>query len=279
MAAYLFLWSPKKDPDSFTNYAEVQRHAASGRGYTARWICPSTKPRAGDIAIVQRTGKKQNGVFATGVVTRGPYDSTDGNRVVGLKLDSFLPLGSEISRTEIVLLADYKKNWAPQASGNAVPDQIFHAIRSLWAARAPISAAPASNGSSRRSRITTGAGFGVAETNALVEAAAIRHAIAHYERQGYQVRSVEADKCGFDLIAKGSGPQLHIEVKGVSGKGPEFLITKKEVAAAAKDPVFRLTIVTSALESRPKITEMTGAKFLSEYDLEPVSFAARQKRV
>ncbi len=132
--AYLFLWNPKKDSESFEDYDQVLRNAASGKSYTTRWICPSIKPKNGDLAIVQRTGTTNNGVFAKGHVTHAPFDDS-GTRVVGLKLDSFLPIGSEISRMEIVKAANYKKNWTPMASGNIIPDQLLDAIQSLWAAR------------------------------------------------------------------------------------------------------------------------------------------------
>ena len=134
-AAYLFLWNPKKDSESFEDYDQVLRNAAAGKSYITRWICPSIKPIAGDLAIVQRTGNTNNGVFAMGHVTHAPFDDS-GTRVVGLKLDSFLPIGSEISRMEIVKAANYKKNWTPMASGNIFPDQLLDAIRSLWAVHA-----------------------------------------------------------------------------------------------------------------------------------------------
>ena len=65
MAAYIFLWNPKTDPDSFENYERVLAEAAAARPYETRWICPSTRPRKGDIAFMQRTGPKNNGVFAS----------------------------------------------------------------------------------------------------------------------------------------------------------------------------------------------------------------------
>ncbi len=129
---YFFLWNPKKDPDSFENYDGVQKGALADRPYSTQWICPSTKPRTGDIAIVQRTGNQNNGVFAKGVVTDKPHVDDNGVRVVGLELNMFLPIGEEISREEIITAANYSAKWMPMASGNVIPEQITQAILSLW---------------------------------------------------------------------------------------------------------------------------------------------------
>lgn len=132
MIAYFFLWNPTKDPESFRNYERVRANAEAGRPYQTRWICPSKNPRAGDIAIVQRTGSKNNGVFARGVVTGQPFENDEGTRLVGLALDSFLPVGREIPRQEIITASKYQRTWMPMASGNVVPDPIYRAIQKLW---------------------------------------------------------------------------------------------------------------------------------------------------
>ena len=139
MIPYFFLWNPKKDPDSFQDYERIQREAVAGRPYVTGWFCPSKRPRPGDVAILQRTGSKANGVFAMGTVTRGPYDAR-GRQAVRLKLDSFLPIGKEISREEIVRTGNYQKKWMPMASGNVVPDPIYQAIQRLWNQRTPAGA-------------------------------------------------------------------------------------------------------------------------------------------
>jgi 5-methylcytosine-specific restriction endonuclease McrA len=131
MPAYLFLWNPKKDPASFTHFERVRTEAATGTPYQTRWICPSRQPRKGDVAFVQRTGERHNGVFARGVVVRAPYDH-QGVQVVRLSLDSFLPLGGELARSVIVAKAEYEKPWMPMASGNVIPEPILEAIQALW---------------------------------------------------------------------------------------------------------------------------------------------------
>lgn len=138
MIPYFFLWNPKKDPDSFTNFERVRTDAEIGRPYETRWICPSKQPRPGDVAIVQRTGTKNNGIFAKGIVTSEPYENDEGLRVVSLRLDSFLPVGEEIPREEIISAANYERPWMPMASGNVVPEPLYQAIQTLWSKRSSL---------------------------------------------------------------------------------------------------------------------------------------------
>lgn len=135
MTAYLFLWNPKKDPQSFRDYERVCADAKAGRPYETRWICRSKQPQLGDTAYLQRTGDKNSGVFAKGVVTRGRFKYRD-TQVVRLRLDMFLPLGSEIPKTDIVADSGYERNWMPMASGNRIPEPLLRAIETLWGKRA-----------------------------------------------------------------------------------------------------------------------------------------------
>jgi hypothetical protein len=137
MSVYFFLWNPKKDPESFTDFDEIQEAAAAGVSYDTGWICPSTQPEPGDLAIMQRTGPENNGVFAMGYVKRGSFEDENGIKCVELSLDTFLPLGQEITREEIIRQAKYAKNWCPMSSGNVVPGPIVRAIDALWEKRSP----------------------------------------------------------------------------------------------------------------------------------------------
>lgn len=132
MNTYLFLWNPTRDVDSFSNYEKVQTDANSGRAYVTKWACPSKRPQPGDIAFMQRTDRINNGVFARGTVTKGTFDDAQGTRFVKLRLDSFLPLGFEISRESIKTRAEYQNAWGPQASGTLMPPEIAGALHALW---------------------------------------------------------------------------------------------------------------------------------------------------
>lgn len=98
-----------------------------------------------------------------------------------------------------------------------------------------------------------GAGFGDTVTRALVEAAAIKEVRRYYRSAGYVVQSVEQEKCGWDLTCTSSdGRTLHVEVKGVSGSRPTFLLTRNEFSSMVVDGAWHLAVVTDAL-SKPRV--------------------------
>ncbi len=132
MDAYLFLWNPATDKFSFQKYDQVQADANSRKSYLTKWICPSRRPQPGDIAFMQRTGRKNNGIFARGIVTEGAFDDENGRRLVRLQLDSFLPLGLEISRDILITQAEYATTWGPQASGTLIPPALANALEAYW---------------------------------------------------------------------------------------------------------------------------------------------------
>jgi hypothetical protein len=200
MPAYLFLWNPKTDPRSFKDYERVLADAAAGSAYETRWICPSTRPKEGDAAFMQRTGPAYNGVFAKGVVTRASYIDGD-TRVVRLHLDSFLPSGQELTRSAIVARAGYKARWMPMASGNVIPNQLLQAILDLWR--------------EREKHVTHDlpAAFSAADELVGLEGEALRRMSIHRKRE-WELRSAkiadtlrrqgrlqcEVPGCGFDFL-------------------------------------------------------------------------------
>ncbi len=123
----------------------------------------------------------------------------------------------------------------------------------------------------------TGAGFGDSAENKLVESAAVRAVVAQYMAGGWLVRSVERDKCGFDLECVKSGVIEQVEVKGVQGSGLCFIITAGEVKQAQNNPKFYLIIVTSALAESPTLTKFTGKDFLRQFDVAAIQYRAAIK--
>lgn len=136
MSAYLFLWNPSTDPEAFKDYAAVCAKAARGQAYETFWRCPSLQPQPGDAAFMQRTGPRDNGLFAVGTVTKATHFNSRGHRGVRLKLSAFLPIGSEIPREDIVKRARWRKPWRPMASGTVILDPLLRAINALWKASA-----------------------------------------------------------------------------------------------------------------------------------------------
>lgn len=122
-----------------------------------------------------------------------------------------------------------------------------------------------------------GAGFGDPAENKLVESAAVRAVVAHYEVGGWSVRSVEREKCGFDLECTKSGVVEQVEVKGVRGVGLCFIITAGEVKQAQTNPNFFLVVVTSALAATQTLTKFSGAEFVQRFDLAAIQYRAAAK--
>lgn len=101
----------------------------------------------------------------------------------------------------------------------------------------------------------SGAGFGSAETNAIIEDRAMTLVTAHYEAEGYLVEDVSENNLGWDLTAtlKKDKKVRHIEVKGVSGSSPKIFLTRNEFQKSAENPRWELAIVVKALSARPQI--------------------------
>lgn len=119
----------------------------------------------------------------------------------------------------------------------------------------------------------TGAGFGGSETNREVEKAAIQYVTNEYMKSNWIVKSVEAEKIGFDLLCQKGENQEHIEVKGIQGDLLSFIITAGEVKRAQTDQFFVLCIVASALTS-PKLYKFTAIEFNQRFNLETISYRA-----
>lgn len=126
-------------------------------------------------------------------------------------------------------------------------------------------------------RATTGAGFGDPAENKLIEMAAVRKVVEHYEEDGWSVISVERDKCGYDLECRKNGVLEHVEVKGVRHAGLCFSITVNEVEQARSNPKFVLSVVTSALTASATLTQFRGAEFLQKFELSTIQYRATLK--
>jgi len=105
--------------------------------------------------------------------------------------------------------------------------------------------------------VVQGAGFGAPEQNRKVEKAAIRHVTDGYQSEGYEVTSVEAARCGWDLTVTRGSEELHLEVKGVGGSLVRFFLTANEHKTALGDPNWLLLVVTYAL-GEPAWYELDG---------------------
>jgi hypothetical protein len=132
----------------------------------------------------------------------------------------------------------------------------------------------ASEGDGRSKPEGVGAGFGKPEENKEVEEAAIAAVRRQYELDGWSVRSVEREKCGFDLKCSKDTIVQDVEVKGARGTVQSFLITAGEVAQARTNPNFVLVVVTSALSTSPVLNRYSGCEFCRRFGLSVVQYRA-----
>ena len=133
------------------------------------------------------------------------------------------------------------------------------------------------NGSNEASPASAfGAGFGNPEENKEVEKAAIAIVKKKYKFDGWTVKSVERDKCGYDLECHKGETTENIEVKGVRGSEQSFFITAREVQQAQTDPKFVLFLVTSALTS-PVLSRYSGPEFVRCFELKVVQYRAARR--
>jgi hypothetical protein len=121
---------------------------------------------------------------------------------------------------------------------------------------------------------SSGGGFGQADQNAQVEKAAVQFVREWHEKRGWAVESVEDQRCGFDLLCRRRGKELHVEVKGVSGNESRFILTAGELRRAKEDEVFMLAFVPDALSPEPKATFWSGKDLVNAFHFEPIQFWA-----
>ena len=124
--------------------------------------------------------------------------------------------------------------------------------------------------------IRVGSGFGEPAENKLVESAAVRAVVKDYEADGWSVRSVERDKCGFDLECTKNGAVEQVEVKGVRGTGLCFIITAGVGRAGSGErrnlhPLRRYVGTDRIAQAS---TTFTGPEFRRQFDLSAIQYRA-----
>jgi hypothetical protein len=129
----------------------------------------------------------------------------------------------------------------------------------------------------RANLIAKGAGFGEPASNKRVERAAVRHVARHYKSRAWSVKDVSSKNLGYDLVCKVSGNERHIEVKGASGDGQQFILTAKELKSWTNDKRFVLAFVGRALSAKPSLSFFPGSKSQGEFEIGALSFLAKRR--
>ena len=132
--------------------------------------------------------------------------------------------------------------------GDQMRDRVWRYIRSIEQGRLAAPAAPSKGGPPRNPD---------PELRAKVEKAAVDHALAHFRSPlggGFDLRSVELERKGWDLEHSGDGRRLLVEVKGLSGTAAICELTPNEYEKM-QDPKHRsdyvIYIVTQCLTDTP----------------------------
>ncbi|MGJ7489035.1 protein NO VEIN domain-containing protein [Variovorax sp. ZT4R33] len=99
-----------------------------------------------------------------------------------------------------------------------------------------------------------------------VHAAALGYVTRHFGGYGYQTKPLNAQDVGCDLevLDKKGATLLKVAVKGTSGKVTRFRLTDEERTASAREPLWRMLVVSDALTAAPqhkiyKPTEVANA--------------------
>jgi uncharacterized protein DUF3883 len=105
-----------------------------------------------------------------------------------------------------------------------------------------------------------------------VEEAAIAFVTKRYRDLGYEVRSTEADKIGYDLHCGRRGEVRHVEVKGRALDGNVVILTRGEWERAQRDDRWYLAIVSRANSEMAVLVEWPGAEISKRFRIDPIAF-------
>jgi hypothetical protein len=288
MGTYLLTWNPEEWPwdDLTQNIEEVrQKGFHLGDWSTGR----SKRIRRGDRLFLIRLGKEPKGIIGSGTaesnVFEGPHwrenDRKRGKqaRYVRVSFDRLFNPDEEpdriLHRRDLDGLG--RMHWDSQASGVTIPDAVARRLEDTWASMVSQGFRSPKSGPQWGGFRKVGAGFGDPAINKKVEASAISFVRSWYEGRGWRVRSVEVDKCGFDLLCRKGRSEKHVEVKGVQGGDPKFVITANELRQAKSDSKFSICILTRALSEDPELLRYPGKSLLEEFSFEPIAFWALQR--
>jgi hypothetical protein len=142
MTAFLLIWSPKKWP--WPELPDFARRVAAGEAVADVWGCGTARGLLpGDRVFVHRVSQEPRGVFASGYVTRAPYEVPDpvSKRGYRLCIDfvyDFLADANEhvvVTRDELRAHPFSVQTWDAQMSGTLIKPMVEGALEKLWTGR------------------------------------------------------------------------------------------------------------------------------------------------
>lgn len=119
-------------------------------------------------------------------------------------------------------------------------------------------------------------GFASQEHRRKVEKRAVNLVREHLIGKGWDVKSVEAERCGYDLHCTRAKESLLVEVKGTAGVECRFFLTAGELNAAQAHENYRLYHVSNVL-TQPRMRSIVGKRIVETFDLTPIAFVVNPK--
>ncbi|MEX3933122.1 hypothetical protein AB4Y32_15185 [Paraburkholderia phymatum] len=142
MTAFLLIWSPRKWP--WPELPDVAKRVAAGEAVTDVWGCGFSRSiLPGDRVFIHRVTLEPKGVFASGYVTRAPYEVPDATKKRGYRLcidfvyDYLVDAHHEvvISRDELRQHPYSVQTWDAQTSGISIKPIAEGALEKRWLER------------------------------------------------------------------------------------------------------------------------------------------------
>jgi hypothetical protein len=142
MTAFLLIWSPKKWP--WPELPDFARRVAVGEAVADVWGCGTARGLLpGDRVFVHRVSQEPRGMFASGYVTRAPYEVPDSVSKRGYRLCidfvyDFLADANEhvvVTRDELRAHPFSVQTWDAQMSGTLIKPMVEGALEKLWTGR------------------------------------------------------------------------------------------------------------------------------------------------
>jgi len=131
------------------------------------------------------------------------------------------------------------------------------------------------------SQVVSSQGFGLSTAEKkIVELHAVKAAITHLSALGFTEIEDVGSVSSFDLLARGPGKQLSVEVKGSTGPAASVILTRNEVNYQKEIyPLNGLFVLSNIQLDRIPTTEASGGEVLfispwliTESNLKPISF-------
>ncbi len=143
MPTYLLAWNSKRW--DWNDLGKMSDAVRAGRKTVDRWSCGrSRRLRIGNRAFVIRLGEHPKGIFASGTISKNPYEDKhweDKKAAAGetcyfveIRFDTLLEPGADqILPRELLDDPPFSgMHWDTQMSGVAIPDEIAEQLEKLW---------------------------------------------------------------------------------------------------------------------------------------------------